>query len=194
MIAIEDPRIALFDLDGSLANYVKKLYKELELLRGPNESTADDYNDNLPHIAARQLLIKNTPGFWLNLERIEAGFKVFDLVKSVGYKQHVLTRAPRVGINAWSEKAQWCEINLPNVDVTVTKGSKGLTYGRVLFDDWPPYMLDWLQHRPRGLGIMLSQPWNVGFTHPNVIIIDQNNLEDSLDKLLPLLISNFNRK
>ena len=190
----DNEKIALIDLDGSVVNYTKKLHSELSLVRGPNENPADDFNDSLPHILARQNLIKNTPGFWLNLEKIEAGFAVFNLIKDVGYKQHVLTRAPRNSIIAWSEKAQWCQNHLPNVDVTITKGSKGLTYGRVLFDDWPPYMLEWLQHRPRGLGIMLSQPWNKGFNHPNVFIVDQNNLEESLAKLLPILKLNFNRK
>lgn len=190
----EDVLTALFDLDGSLANYTKSLYEQLTLLRGPTENPADDYNDKLPHIAARQNLIKNTPGFWLNLEKIEAGFKVLELVKQVGFAQHVLTRAPKNSINAWSEKAKWCEKNLEGIDVTITRGSKGLTYGRVLFDDWPPYMLEWLQHRPRGLGIMLSQPWNKGFNHPNVFMVDQDNLDKSLVELLPVLHVAYKRK
>lgn len=39
------------------------------------------------------------------------------------------------------------------------------------------HMLKWLEHRPRGLGIMPVTLGNKNFKHPNVIMYD-NNLEE----------------
>jgi len=54
------------------------------------------------------------------------------------------------------------------VQVTLTE-DKGLVYGKVLVDDWPPYIERWLTWRPRGLVIMPARRWNATFTHPQVL-------------------------
>ena len=59
---------------------------------------------------------------------------------------------------------------MPLADVTVTH-DKGLVYGKVLFDDYPPYIERWLEHRPRGKVLMLETPYNRSFSHPNVLPI-----------------------
>jgi hypothetical protein len=43
-----------------------------------------------------------------------------------------------------------------------------LVYGKVLYDDFPPYILRWLEWRPRGKVLMLDAQHNRDFTHPNV--------------------------
>jgi hypothetical protein len=81
----------------------------------------------------------------------------------------VLSRGPRTNSVAWGEKLEWCRINLPeDVQVTLTE-DKGLVYGRVLVDDWPAYILRWLEWRKHGLVIMPARDWNIGFEHRQVI-------------------------
>ena len=55
------------------------------------------------------------------------------------------------------------------MEIDIVGKSKGGVYGRVLVDDWPGYVEDWLAHRPRGLAIMPAHPYNEDFKHPNVI-------------------------
>ena len=57
-----------------------------------------------------------------------------------------------------------------------------MVYGRVLFDDWPPYFEKWLAVRPRGLVVCLAHPWNAAFAkggpkeHPNVVRYDGSDV------------------
>jgi hypothetical protein len=53
---------------------------------------------------------------------------------------------------------------------------KGLVYGALFYDDFPPYMEAWLRHRPRGLGIMPVTGYNKTFSHPNVVKWDGANI------------------
>jgi len=171
--------IALVDMDGTLANFMGALVAQLELLRSPGEPLLDltsNDEDDPPWLKARKRLIKSRPGFWRNLERIEAGFEMVDVLRHLGYKIHVLTRGPANNSIAWSEKLDWVREHLGDTSVTITL-DKGLVYGRVLVDDYPEYALSWLKHRPRGKVIMPSQPWNVGFEHPQVIRMPENPLQ-----------------
>ena len=61
--------------------------------------------------------------------------------------------------------------------ITITQ-DKGLVYGKVLVDDYPVYVVRWLEWRPRGLVIMPANPSNVRFTHPNVIRYDSTNIDE----------------
>ncbi len=56
-------------------------------------------------------------------------------------------------------------------------------YGKMLTDDWPNYMIRWLEWRPRGLGIMPAQKWNEGFEHSNVVRYDGTNLAEVRDRM-----------
>ncbi|MGA0270493.1 MAG: hypothetical protein ACO3ME_09370, partial [Ilumatobacteraceae bacterium] len=62
----------------------------------------------------------------------------------------------------------WCREHLPGDLVTISS-DKSMVYGRVLMDDWPPYVVPWLKARPRALVILPDRPWNQGFEHPRVI-------------------------
>jgi 5'-nucleotidase len=155
-----DNPIALFDLDGTLANFDKSMSRELEKLRGPNEDPRldDTMYEDVPHIKARRLLIKSQPGFWRKLEPT-AYCGLFHMVKNHGYECYVLTKGPRKVPGAWSEKVEWVGEHFPGTRIIISE-EKGLVYGRVLVDDWPPYVLSWLEWRPRGLVVMPAQPWN----------------------------------
>lgn len=170
---IED--VALFDLDGTLADYEKRMSCDLSRLLAPGEKLSMD--DSLPHVEARMALVKSQPGWWANLPRLESGFKILAKAQALGFEAHILTKGPFKTDNAWTEKRVWCKKNAPGVLVTVTE-DKGLVYGKVLVDDYPDYMLRWLAWRPRGLGIMPARAWNEGFSHPQVIKYDGSNLRE----------------
>jgi len=172
--------IGLFDMDGSLVDYPGQLRQDLLKLQGPNEPPLDDIwaAEKLPHISARMRLIKSLPGWWRNLPTIEAGMQIFNLARSMGFHNNILTKGPRNQPMAWQEKVEWCRASLPpGTPVHITE-DKGLFYGKFLYDDFPEYILSWLEHRPRGLGIMPVNEWNKSFTHPQVVKWDGTNLEE----------------
>ncbi len=174
--------IALFDMDGSLADYDGALVRDLEPLRSPAESaiTREDLwaPDKGEYILARMQLIKGQPGWWLGLDPIPAGMQILALCQHLGFNVHVLTKGPKRHALAWDEKVRWCQQHIgPDVDIHLTS-DKGMVYGKLLYDDYPDYMLRWLRHRPRGLGIMPAFPHNCDFTHPNVVKWDGTNLDE----------------
>lgn len=163
-------------MDGSLADYTGALVRDLALLRSPGEEvvTLDSIwdQDKRGHVANRIRLIKSQPGWWLRLAPIQAGMDVLDVCRRFHFDIHILTKGPKKHSPAWDEKVQWCQKYIhEDVDIHVTS-DKGLVYGKILYDDYPEYMLRWLAHRPRGLGIMPVTPANKDFRHPNVVMYD----------------------
>lgn len=185
-IMAEEDRVALVDLDGTVADYDKALADAMRSLQAPNEPPYQDrYTGGIepPYIEARRKMVQRTPGFWRGLAKLDLGFHVIEELREAQFQLHVLTKGPQKNGPAWGEKLEWCIENLPDATVTVT-GNKSLVYGRVLFDDFPPYFIPWLKHRPRGLVICIAHPWNEDFApggkeeHPNVIRYDGTNRED----------------
>lgn len=187
---MENSKVALIDLDGTTANYDKAMLEALSKIGAPGEQVDPSmFHDHAaPHIVARQKLIRNAPGFWRNLERIELGFKVVQWMREIGYTLHVLTKGPRSSQNAWTEKAQWTVDNIPDAAITVTS-DKSLVYGTVLFDDFPPYFMGWLENRSRGLVVCLDHPHNRDIVHPNVVRYDGTND----DRIKEVLLKAYNR-
>jgi 5'-nucleotidase len=177
-------KIALFDLDGSLADFDRAMRRDLRLMRFPGEpEIADDTNlhdleKNFPYIAARMDFIKSKPGWWRELPRIEPGFSIVREAQRIGYHIDILTKASRKQSQAWMEKVEWCkqQRELAEADIHLTM-NKGLVYGRLLFDDFTDYMTEWLRHRPRGLGIMPVTPYNGAYSQPNVVKYDGTNVD-----------------
>tara|TARA_Y100000310_G_scaffold175594_1_gene175656 strand:+ start:6291 stop:7055 length:765 start_codon:yes stop_codon:yes gene_type:complete len=166
--------IALIDMDGTLADYDIAMRRDLRVLTAPAEMeeleacrTLHDLEAK-PHWKARMDMIKRQVGWWRTLERMEKNFEVVNLMRQMSFDLHILTKGPWRTTSAWSEKVEWCREHTPYASVHISE-DKGLVYGKVLFDDFPPYILRWLTWRTRGLVIMPAHPWNEGFTHPNVI-------------------------
>lgn len=165
--------IALVDMDGTIADFTAAMAKGLKALEGPKEEwDYDNYSqdDEPEYMRARRRLVKNQPGFWANLPPIHRGFAILDLLKKNGYQINIFTKAPRKSLAAFTEKAQWCEKHLsdyPDVKISMVQ-DKGLHYGKILVDDWPPYIERWLQFRPRGRVIMPVTKYNKSFEHPQV--------------------------
>ncbi len=198
----EDDKIALIDLDGSIADYDGVMKRELDKLRDPSEPPVKDrYTDRenneireTPHLEARRKLIQAKPGFWRNLPRHPLGFQIVEVMRSLKFKLQILTKGPSSTPGAWSEKFEWCKANIPDASVTVTEDKSG-SYGRVLLDDWPPYFIPWLKHRTRGVVIMVAQPWNtdmslfieqakgLGILNPRIVRYDGTNLNEVQEQL-----------
>jgi len=162
--------IVLFDMDGTLCDYEGAMLQRMNELRAPYEPPITTFpDDRIPHLAARMKLIKNQPGFWRELPRLEDGYDILDFVSKFTQNVHVLTKGPWATHAAWTEKVEWCRHNLPHsVKVTITE-EKGIVYGKMLVDDWPPYIESWLAHRPRGLVVMPDRTYNRDFEHPQVL-------------------------
>jgi 5'-nucleotidase len=157
----------LADFDGAMVSVMNELAAPGERIH-----TMSNEQDEPSYMTARRRLVKQQPGFWSGLAKMKDGFLVLQMARELGYRIMVLSRGPRTNAAAWGEKLAWCRQNLPDdVQVTLTE-DKGLVYGRILVDDWPPYILRWLEWRKRGLVIMPDRPWNKYFTHPQVIRFD----------------------
>ena len=170
--------IGLFDMDGSLVDYEGALRSDLTKLAAPSDPPLDClWDDSKVWLASRMRLIKSMPGWWRNLPPIESGMMVYHLALHMGFQCQVLTKGPKKHSSAWAEKLEWCQHHLHgDIDVHVVSDKK-IVYGKFLFDDYPDYMLRWLKHRPRGLGIMPVTPYNKDFVHPNVLMYDGSNLD-----------------
>lgn len=172
--------LALVDLDGTLADFQGAMRRDLEALRSPSEPPTVDFDDEkqAAHIKARWHMIKHQPDWWFNLEFLPSGAWLVQALKMIGYKIHLLSRAPRRNPGAWEQKVRWGMRHVPDAEMTLTP-TKGNFYGRVLVDDWPSYIEPWLEHRPRGLVIMPDQPWNQDLKHDQIIrhVFPDNNEE-----------------
>jgi hypothetical protein len=179
--------IALFDLDGSLADYTGQLKADLELLRSPDEPELGDNLwalEKLPHMDQRMRLIKAQPGWWRNLPTLADGMRVFNRAKELGFDNNVLTKGPKHHPRAWMEKVEWSrerlgfEIPVHITEDTAVDHGKGMVYGKLLYDDYPDYCRSWLEFRPRGLVIMPVTSYNKDFHHPQVVKWDGNNWDE----------------
>lgn len=183
-----EPKIALLDLDGTVANYDKALLIEMAIIAGPNDQPYTRPSEH-GYLNARRRMIQNQPGFWRNLEPLALGFDVVNLLKDIGFAINVLTQGPRKCTNAWHEKFSWCQEHLQDIPVTITQ-DKSLSYGRVLVDDFAPYFLSWLEHRPRGLVVCIAHPWNEMFAkggaafNGNVLRYDGSNVDELKERLV----------
>jgi 5'(3')-deoxyribonucleotidase len=191
METIED--IALFDLDNTLCDYSNALKRDYELIRGPNDPAVSEFNDDSPeYVENRKRLITNQPGWWENLEIFQLGFDVLKIARELGFEIYILTKGPKRNQNAWAEKVRWAQKKVPDSKIILTE-DKGLVYGKILVDDYPPYIQRWTQHRPRGLVIMPANSWNKDFSHPNTIRYDGTNIRLITEAMKATKIRNPNQ-
>jgi hypothetical protein len=182
---MDEDNIALFDMDGTLVDYDTAMLADLESLRSDHEPplTFERMHDLPGPWEARRKLIVQKPGWWLKLRPLEVGMWLFDQALKVGFNPNILTKGPRHCPNAWKEKVEWCHQELfrpelvksrttlttpDELDIHVVS-AKSLVYGKVLVDDFPPYVESWLRHRPRGLVLLPHYFYNRDFQHPNVV-------------------------
>jgi len=169
-------KIALFDMDGTLCDYTGRMLEDLERVRSPEEERIGEIPHPAPPWLERRMeVIRSVPGWWRGLPRLEDGFAIFDMVVEIGFRPHIATKGPVRPSLAWDEKVVWCRENIDAaghsrspIDITVTL-DKSLLYGRVLVEDWVPYVKKWLAWRKRGLVVLLDRAYNRKFEHPQVV-------------------------
>lgn len=178
---------ALVDMDGTLFDHDGALRRDMLAIASPQEKeflkTVTNFHDleGQEHYSNRIELIRKQPGWWVNLEKLEIGFTILEMIQDIGFCTKILTKGPKPWKNpgAWSEKAMCIHKHFGDtMNIDIVGRDKGGTYGRVLVDDYPKYLTDWLKHRQRGLAIMPAHPYNEGFTHPNVIRYDGMNYDE----------------
>jgi len=172
-----DENIGLFDLDGSLADYEGQLMADLRRMHSHWEPPLPESPfeaEKLPWLKARMELIKAQPGWWANLPVMDAGKRVLELARTIGFDCSVLTKGPRRHALAWKEKLEWSFQNLGEIEVTITF-NKSNTYGKFLYDDYPEFCYGWLANRPRGLVIMPVKKITPEHNHPRIVQYDGNN-------------------
>jgi len=172
--------IALFDLDGTLCDYELKLIQDLNELRAPSEEpvTKVPKDDAPKYLKERANLIRSSIDWWAALPTYKLGIDIWNLALQLGFRRMILTQGPRNNPNAWSGKKIWVDKKLgTDLEITITR-DKGLVYGKVLVDDWPDYIIRWLEWRPRGLVIMPAGQSNENFKHKQVIRYDGSNFNE----------------
>ncbi len=185
-----EKRIALFDLDGTLADYTGAMKRDMEKIECPEESidSTDPLSwrdpDKAEYLGARESMIEKQPGWWLELEVIEAGKKIFDLAQKLGFEAQVLTKGPQECSAAWGEKHEWCKKHLgvdpltkKDIKVTITR-EKAQYYGHVLVDDYWKFMEPWLKVRPRALGLMPRTESNKDKSHDHMRHYNDKDLDE----------------
>ncbi len=181
--------IANVDMDDTLFDYKGQLTKDLEKLRRPHEPLFEFFPGvHMPdYIIKRIRGITATSGWWANLPKFQLGWDIWSLLGEMDFSREILTKANLKNPNMWKGKIECIVKNIGyNFPATVTSSEKGRHYGNVLMDDWQNYMLNWLAHRPRGLGIMPAHPYNKDFKHPQVVRYDGTNLEEVRNRLIEL--------
>ena len=170
--------IALFDMDGTLVDFEKGMYNSLRPMSGPNEEVMEPpFWDAPDHIRERIDMVMESGNWWKNLEPMKLGMELFKEAQRIGYEVHILTQGPRNTSVAWKEKLDWVRTYLGDVDITVTR-NKGLVYGKILVDDYPPYLDSWLKWRNRGLCIMPSNGHNKDYERDQVLRMTEDSFED----------------
>lgn len=164
----KNENIALFDMDGTLCDYETGLRRELEKMRAPEEKPFIYSHDAWPdHIKARADAIRAQESWWANLPKLQQGCDVLGIAQELRYKVMILTQGPRTNPVAWAGKVRWINEHFPETEITITR-DKGLVYGKVLVDDYPPYIERWLQWRKRGAVIMPQNEHNKEYKHRQV--------------------------
>jgi 5'-nucleotidase len=178
-------KIALFDMDGTLCDYDKSLIYKMRLLQGPTEEICNHVpRENSPlYLKERADLVRSSIEWWANLPKFQLGFDLWDILGTYDYRRIILTQGPKNNANAWTGKKLWIDKNLgQDVEITITR-NKDLVYGKILVDDFPGYIVDWLKWRPRGLVIMPASEQNIDFKHKQVVRYDGTNMGEIINAI-----------
>ncbi len=169
-------RIALIDMDGTIADYEFAMQAEYDKLLAPGEQiywyASRKYGRSSwpDHLWNRMDLIKRKPGFWRNMPVHELGYEIIQILREYEFQLNIATQGPSTKSLAWAEKLEWVRSAdfLHDASVHITE-NKSLLYGKILVDDWPPFALDWLVYRPRGLVVMPEAHYNHDIQHPQIL-------------------------
>lgn len=180
-----EKKIALFDMDDTLCDYIGQLKRDLLEFYSPeivekvdlyHGRTAREVREKIREIRARE-------GWWRSLIPLGSGMELWDFMKSLGFENHILTKGPYNDDNAWKEKKQWKDFYLREAkNFTITEDKSGMR-GDVLVDDFPLYVTNWLKRNENSVAILPVQPYNLDYRNPRAIISTGQNYGE-LEKFL----------
>lgn len=188
-------RIALIDMDGTIADYDRAMQRDYDRLIAPGEMTYWEASRTYTkenkwpdHLWARRDVIQRQPGWWRDLPRLDVGFEIVGVLRHFDFELNIATKGPSSKSNAWAEKLEWVREHLPHTNVHITE-DKSLLYGKVLVDDWPNYVTKWLKHRPRGLVIMPAHHYNKEYASVDQVFRYEVGMQDELLQALEQLVN-----
>lgn len=179
--------IAYFDLDDTLCRYKKALLRGLNDLRGSNESMIVEYPEEM---FARKSVVLCRESFWTSLELDLEVKMLYDAIKYLGFKTHILTAGPIRYPEAWSGKKKWVDKYFPDVDLTITR-DKSLLMGDILVDDYPKYFKGWLISNPKSIVIY---PYNNHCVANITRAYRYDNYDESWSKIEKIIRRRFGNK
>lgn len=173
---MKEDLIALVDMDGTLFDYEGSLKNELAKLRSPFEKEIGfNFKENPKYIQNRIDLITGYESFWADMPKFKLGWDVLEILQDLDYQIDILTQGPRRNPVAWSGKKKCIDKHFgEDFNITQTR-NKGRVYGKVLVDDFPGYIENWLRWRKNGQVIMPANDFNQDFKNSQVIRYDGKN-------------------
>lgn len=170
--------VALFDMDDTLCNTRGQRIIDLrKISKNESEINPDYLSPDCPsYIKKRLRTIMSQPGWWKNLPRLKDGFELYELARSEGLETQILSKGPTTYPLAWTEKLLWCQKNVPESKVTITL-DKSKYRGDILVDDWPDYVIAWLEANKNGRAILPLREWNKDYKNPRATHYTGENIE-----------------
>ena len=179
--------ICLVDMDGTLVDYNQAMYDSLMEVMPPSlHPMVEEHRhnmwplDDIPWLKTLMRTIKSVPGWWLNMPSYKMGWDVYRAAEELKFDMKILTKGPWNNTQAWKEKVDYIykhfPENTPEIDI-VSKDKHGIS-GSILVEDYLPYLEPWLEHNPKGLGVLIDSPTSTGWTHSRCIRYDGHNLEE----------------
>ena len=105
----------MFDVDGTLCNYIHGLASGLQKIQSVGEATVElpIKADAPAHVWQCVQMITGSPDWWANLPRFELGFDVWKIAEELQYRRMILTQGPKRNPFAWSGKKMWIDEHHP---------------------------------------------------------------------------------
>lgn len=95
MPIVQAEKIALFDMDGTLANYDEGVRHGLAKISSPTDPPITVHDRAAaPWLVERLNMVRHQRDWWLNLGVLEQNMRVLRAAQEIGFKIHILTKGP----------------------------------------------------------------------------------------------------